>query len=131
VKPLEYPLLLDENIGADLVAKLRATGKDVRTVHDEGLTGSSDVLVLRRAHQQGRVVLTHDRDFGTLAVHADEPYVGIVYLRPGHISVAFVEGTIAAIESSTTDVEPPFLVVAERRADVVRIRVRRPSRNSP
>jgi predicted nuclease of predicted toxin-antitoxin system len=103
---------------------LRAAGKDVRTVHDEGLRGSSDLDVLRRARTQGRVVLTHDRDFGELVVHAGEPYIGIVFLRPGHISVSFVEKIIAAIESTTADVEPPFLVVAERRSDVVRIRVR-------
>jgi predicted nuclease of predicted toxin-antitoxin system len=70
------------------------------------------------------VVLTHDRDFGTLAIHAGEPYFGIVYLRPGHISAEFTWRTIAAIESTVESVEPPFVVVAARRGDMVRIRVR-------
>jgi hypothetical protein len=63
-------------------------------------------------------VLTHDRDFGTLAIHAGEPYFGIVYLRPGHISAEFTWRTIAAIESTVESVEPPFIVVAERRGDI-------------
>jgi predicted nuclease of predicted toxin-antitoxin system len=124
VKPLDFPLLADENIHPDLVAKLRGAGKDVRTVHEEGLTGARDLDVLARARQQGRVVLTHDGDFGTLVVQGGEPYIGIVYLRPGHISATFIEDIIAAIESTAPDVEPPFLIVAERRADVARIRVR-------
>jgi predicted nuclease of predicted toxin-antitoxin system len=124
MKPLELPLLADENIHPDIVGRLRAMGRDVRTVHDEGLAGSADVAVLERARQQGRVALTHDSDFGTLAVHAGAPFLGIVYLRPGHISPSFVWEVIGAIESTDAVVEPPFILVAERRGGVVRIRIR-------
>lgn len=69
-------------------------------------------------------MLTHDRDFGTLAIHAGEPYFGMVYLRPALIAAEFTWRTIAAIESTEGTVEPPFIVVAERRGDMVRIQVR-------
>jgi predicted nuclease of predicted toxin-antitoxin system len=125
MKPLGFPLLTDENIRSEVVDALRAQGKDIVSVHDEKLTGQPDVAILRRARELGRVMLTHDSDFGQLAVQAGEPIVGIIYLRPGHIAPAFVLQTIAAIESRGDEVEPPFILVAERRQDVVRVRVRR------
>jgi predicted nuclease of predicted toxin-antitoxin system len=124
MNPLELPLLTDENIHPEVVQGLRARGKDVRTVVDEGLRGSEDVVVLRRAYSTGRVVVTHDGDFGKLAIQADEPYTGIVFLRPGHILPSFVLGALAALEASTIAVMPPFIVVVERRDDQVRVRVR-------
>jgi predicted nuclease of predicted toxin-antitoxin system len=38
--------------------------------------------MLRRTVAEDRVVVSHDHDFGTLAVLAGEPIIGIVYLRP-------------------------------------------------
>lgn len=90
----------------------------------ERLAGQDDLAVLRRAHAGGRVVLTHDADFGTLAVRAREPYTGIIYLRPGHILPAVTLGSLRAIESLSIDVVAPFILVAERRDDIVRVRVR-------
>jgi hypothetical protein len=46
------------------------------------------------------------------------------YLRPGHISAAFVLAVVDALLESTVDVQPPFVVVAERRQTAVRVRVR-------
>jgi len=124
VKPLQYPLLTDENIHPGVIAALISAGKDVRSVHEERLAGSGDAEIMRRAFQGGRVIVTHDSDFGTLAIHANEPYIGIVYLRPGHESPSFVLQTIEAIEKTVEEVELPFLLVAERRGDAVRIRLR-------
>ena len=108
-----------------MVTALAAQGKDVCAAVAEGLGGRSDETILRFAHDRGRVVLTHDSDFGLLAVRHGVPYVGIVYLRPGHISPAFVLEMLAAVESAPiTEVTPPFMIVAERRGDTVRIRVR-------
>jgi predicted nuclease of predicted toxin-antitoxin system len=124
MKPLAFPLLTDENIHPDVVAGLRARGKDVCTVDDEQLRGSDDVSILRRAHANARVVVTHDSDFGKLAIQASEPYTGILFLRPGHISPQFVLGSLAALEASSIDVTPPFIAVVERKDDQVRVRVR-------
>jgi hypothetical protein len=52
------------------------------------------------------------------------PFVGIVYLRPGHISASFVLAVVDAVLQSPVDVEPPFILVAERREATVRVRVR-------
>jgi predicted nuclease of predicted toxin-antitoxin system len=124
VKPLDFPLLLDENIGPDVVEGLRGRGRDLRTVSEEGLIGRPDVEVLERATKQGRVVVTHDLGFGRAAITAGAAFVGIIYLRPGHISSEFVLGVIDALRTSTVEVEPPFIAVAERQEATVRVRTR-------
>ena len=124
MKPLDFPLLADESIAPDVVAALTAGGKDIRSIHDEGLTGATDRDILRHANGAGRVVLTHDSDFGRLVFQSAEPFVGVIFLRPGHISASVVLETIAGVGRLDEDVEPPFVLVAERREDTVRIRVR-------
>jgi predicted nuclease of predicted toxin-antitoxin system len=124
VKPFDFPLLTDENIGPEVVAGLRGRGRDVRTVADESLIGSADKDVLDRAAKYGRVVVTHDLAFGHAAIAAGTPFVGIVYLRPGHISSAFVLEILDAVIRSSIGVEPPFVLVAERKETAVRVRVR-------
>jgi predicted nuclease of predicted toxin-antitoxin system len=79
LKPLDFPLLSDENIHPDVVSALIAQGRDVRTVRDEELLGHGGLEIIRRAHASGRAVLTHDADFGMLAVQAGEPFTGIIY----------------------------------------------------
>jgi predicted nuclease of predicted toxin-antitoxin system len=124
VKPLDFPLLTDENIGPDVVEGLRARGCDLRTAGEERLVGRPDVEVLERARSQGRVVITHDLGFGRSAASAGVTFVGIVYLRPGHISATFVLGLIDALRTSAVEVEPPFIAVAERHEATVRVRTR-------
>jgi predicted nuclease of predicted toxin-antitoxin system len=124
VKPFDFPLLTDENIGPGVVAGLRERGCDVRTVADASLLGSADTDVLDCAAKDGRVVATHDLAFGHVALAAGVPFVGIVYLRPGHISSAFVLDIVDTVIRSSIDVAPPFVLVAERREAAVRVRVR-------
>jgi predicted nuclease of predicted toxin-antitoxin system len=68
MRPLGPPVRADENIHPGVVTARRARGCDVRTVLEAGLGGAADVLVLRAASADRRVVLTHDADFGTLAL---------------------------------------------------------------
>jgi predicted nuclease of predicted toxin-antitoxin system len=72
----------------------------------------------------GRVVVTHDADFGKLAILQNEPLVGIVYLRPGHIDPKFTVATIQVVLTVDPELVPPFIAVAKRTANRVTIRVR-------
>jgi predicted nuclease of predicted toxin-antitoxin system len=102
------------------VVWLRERGVDTRTIFEEGLEAESDAAILAHAHAHGRVVLTHDSDFGRLAILRREPVFGIVYLRPGHRDTDFTIGTLRALHASDIDVSPPFIIVAERRGDQTR-----------
>ena len=124
MKLREFSLLTDENIDPDVVVGLRRLGFDVLDVVESGGAGASDVDLLRWAMSQGRVVITHDADFGTLAILQNEPLIGLVFLRPGHIDPHFTMATIDALLNADPDVMPPFIVVAKRTGARVTIRVR-------
>jgi predicted nuclease of predicted toxin-antitoxin system len=124
VRLRDSALLTDENVHPDVAAFLREQGHDVLDVKDASLAGLGDTELIRLAFAQGRVVVTHDSDFGKLAMAAGEPMVGVLYLRPGHIVPSFTIGTLKAVAERDPEFTPPFIVVAARSGDVVRIRVR-------
>ena len=119
-----YSFLADENIHPDVVEELRQQGINISSAVEEGLIGKPDNAVLQFAHQSGLVVLTHDSDFGTLSIAQHQPFTGIVFLRPGHIQPQFTLDTLESVETQNIDVSPPFIVVATRQQEKVRIRVR-------
>ena len=116
--------LADENIHIEVVKHLRSKGFNVNSVKETDLIGSDDLAVIRKAFNEKRVIITHDSDFGTLAVLAGEPVVGIIYLRPGHIDPMFTIDTLNVLFDQKIDIEPPFIIVAERIGKNVRIRIR-------
>ena len=120
----EFKLLADENIHADVVQFLRDRSFDVRDVSDAGLYGTSDIDLIQYAVREVRVILTHDSDFGTLAVLAGEPIIGIVFVRPGHFDPSFTIDTIDAVLQEKLDLVPPFILVAQRNQSLVSIRLR-------
>lgn len=64
-----HTLYADENVPKPVIDRLRAVGYDIRSVVDDGRAGQQypDRLVLQRAAELGRVLLTHDRrDFRRL-----------------------------------------------------------------
>jgi predicted nuclease of predicted toxin-antitoxin system len=125
MNPLGFRLLADENIAPELVLALRDQGTAVCTVHEVGLIGASDAVLLERAKRENWVVLTHDSDFGLLAIRQQLPFFGVIFLRPGHVDVAFSLESLATLRDAALDVEPPFLLVVERRQRRVLIRLRR------
>ena len=73
---------------------------------------------------QSRAVVIDGRGFGRMAIQADAPFVGNIYIRPGHASSIFMLDVIDTVRASALDLEAPFLIVAERREAVVRVRFR-------
>jgi predicted nuclease of predicted toxin-antitoxin system len=120
----ELSLIADENVHPQVVEALRRQGFDILDVKESGWIGSTDLEVVRRAFAESRIVLTHDSDFGKLAVTTREPLIGVVYLRPGHIDARFTLQTLEVLYAELIDVTPPFIVVAERIGERVRIRYR-------
>jgi predicted nuclease of predicted toxin-antitoxin system len=74
---------LDENMPAEVISDLRAAGQDVETVVSEGLGGADDVLVARKASEEGRILVTLDMDLADIRRFPPTDYAGIVVLRLG------------------------------------------------
>ncbi|MCD0460399.1 DUF5615 family PIN-like protein, partial [Roseiconus lacunae] len=81
-------------------------------------------VLLHMAVDENRVVLTHDSDFGTLAIRQGHPVVGVFYVRPGHFPAERTIETLRSVLAMNVEVTPPFIVVAQRSGDDVTVRIR-------
>ena len=93
------------------------------SLHVKMLGVLTDSQILARAHAMGRFVLTHDADFGSLAMHRGEPLTGIVYLRPGGRPPAQVMADLQALLEAEIDWKPSVIAVYRTG----RLRLRRPA----
>ncbi len=118
-------LLTDANIHPQVVHFLRQQGCDIEDVITLGLGQAADDVIVAEAVQDNRIVLTHDRDFGRLAILLHQPLQGIVFLRPGHIDPSFTIETLGTINAHDLDLSPSFILVARRRGSHVQLRLRR------
>lgn len=66
-------------------------------------------------------------DFGLLAVRRQVTFTGVIFLRPGHIKTSFSLEALDTLRSAAIDVDPPFLIVLERKQNRILIRLRRES----
>jgi predicted nuclease of predicted toxin-antitoxin system len=72
--------LADQDVYASTVRFLSGLGHDIVTAGQLGLAQAEDIELLRIAHEQDRIFVTRDRDFGALVfVQGSGP--GIIYLR--------------------------------------------------
>ncbi|MCI0420145.1 MAG: DUF5615 family PIN-like protein [Acidobacteria bacterium] len=72
--------LLDQDVYATTARFLMSLGHDVVPVAQIGLAQADDEDLLRSAQEQGRILVTRDRDFGAL-VFVNALGSGVLYLR--------------------------------------------------
>jgi predicted nuclease of predicted toxin-antitoxin system len=70
--------LADECVDAGLVSRLRGAGHDVAYIA-EIASGAPDAEVLRRAFDDGRLLLTEDKDFGDLVFRSKMRVPGLCF----------------------------------------------------
>ncbi len=73
-------LLLDQDVYASTAHFLRSLQHDIVTAAEIGASRKEDAILLRMAHEQDRIFVTRDRDFGSLVFVSDDPG-GVMYLR--------------------------------------------------
>ena len=115
------PLIADANIALAVVRFLRERNVDVLYVREEGWKFYTDRDILARAHARHRFVLTHDSDFGTLAIHRKQPITGIIHLRPGGRPSSEVIADLQDLLKVRVDWTPPLIAVYQSG----RLRIRR------
>lgn len=108
-------LLANENVPRLTVEALRAVGHDLIWARTD-MAGSSDEQVLTRAQAEGRILLTHDKDFGDLAYHAGLPATcGIILIRLAKLAPEAVAGRTVQAIGSRSDWAGHLSVVSEHR----------------
>lgn len=96
-----------------VVRQLRTVGHDVLSIL-ETEPGIMDAVVLERAVETGRILITHDKDFGPLLLSASRVGAGAFLLRSVSVSLC-----AAAILEHLDQVQGNLIVVSDDR---VRIR---------
>jgi predicted nuclease of predicted toxin-antitoxin system len=77
---------LDEHIPGALAAALRMHGHDVTTAADSQLLHADDQLHIEHALREGRILITHDRDYLSLNA-SGVAHAGIAYCHQQKYSV--------------------------------------------
>lgn len=120
----DFRVLTDENISPKVVRYLRKMGIDVLDTKEQNWYGKEDDELLEIAFREQRLVVTHDSDFGTLAINEGKRNYGIIYFRLRNVNpnnVTMVYGQL--LQSNISFPLGTILVVEETK-----IRIRYPSK---
>jgi hypothetical protein len=94
---------LDEHVDHAIARALERRGIEAVTASDTGAVGLPDTQLLARCLAEGRVLVTHDRDFLRLH-HQGMPHAGIAYCDHGIRSIGeLVEFLVLAAEVFSPD----------------------------
>ncbi|HZU37057.1 MAG TPA: DUF5615 family PIN-like protein [Gemmataceae bacterium] len=125
--------LADQDVWASTVRFLTGLGHDVVAVAQLGLAQADDAELLRVTHEQARIFVTRDRDFGALVfVQGSGP--GIIYLRILPSTQAAVHAELERVLTlySEQELQTSFVVVEPGRHRIRRLGVPPgPSRQGP
>lgn len=73
--------LVDASSDARIFSHLLNLGHDVTRIGTHHPAELEDEQILTIAHQQKRILITDDRDFGELVFRLRKPHTGVIYLR--------------------------------------------------
>lgn len=107
------PLIADANLARSVVRWLREQGCDVLFPLEEGLGRLRDEAIVELAIEEGRVVVTQDKDFGQLAIQAGMRPPGIIFLRPGDVPPAVIIDLLRPVLAADIDWSAPLIVVSQ------------------
>lgn len=109
-------LLADECVRGSIVQALCAAGQDVVWVR-EAMAGATDAAIVARAHEDGRILLTADKDFGEIGLREGRKLPGIVLPRfpPGAWDAA-AKSLLRLVKLAEADLRGRVVVLSPGRA---------------
>jgi predicted nuclease of predicted toxin-antitoxin system len=114
--------LADESCDFAVVRALRAAGHDVSPVAEVS-RGADDEAVIALARQQGRILLTEDKDFGKLAYADGHDTTGVLLIRfPAGARGTLGHAIVETVVELGDRVRGAFVVVEPGRARLSRPR---------
>lgn len=105
--------LIDNNLSPQLVQHLIDAGHDAAHVRDFGLQAAPDPVVLARARDEQRILISADTDFGTLLARSGAARPSVILIRRlvgrrGHEQAAVI---LANLDCVTEDLDLGAVVV--------------------
>lgn len=76
--------LIDAQLPPALATWLRAKGHEAATVREISLRDASDSIIWKRATDEGRIIVTKDEDFASMAA-AEENGPKVLWVRTGNL----------------------------------------------
>lgn len=73
--------ITDENIPRTVIRMLRDLDHDVKDIVESGLTGMEDDDIIRMGLNEGRIIITHDKDFGDILSYPLKEHSGVILIR--------------------------------------------------
>ena len=116
--------LLDENVSYRLCPYLKTAGHDAVHVGEIGLASTDDQIILRKACDQDRVLVTGDHDFVQLLFASGDTWPSVILVRevdalpsaalaalllsalPGQLTELLLAGAIATLTPDRVRVRP-------------------------
>ncbi len=113
--------LLDQDVYYKTYKLLLDNGYDVITAKNLGLEKAPDIQILKNAEKLSRILITRDKDFGSLVFLSQLPTCGVIFLRIKPNSLSAVHKTLLCFLSDYSQPKnsPHFVTIEE---DKYRIR---------
>jgi predicted nuclease of predicted toxin-antitoxin system len=90
-------IILDQDVYRITRDFLRSLGHDVITAGEMGLARATDLALLKTAQAEKRILVTRDKDFGTLLFLYEEKSAGVILLRGGPSEILQVHSRLKAL----------------------------------
>ena len=72
---------IDENLPSEFALTLHGAGHGADTVRDQGLSGTTDELLIAKCKSENRVLITLDVGFSNIGAYPPQEHIGIIVLR--------------------------------------------------
>jgi predicted nuclease of predicted toxin-antitoxin system len=107
---------LDQDVYAATAQFFRSLGHDVVTAAEAGCSRATDAELLHKAQEQGRILVTRDRDYGSL-VFVQGTGSGVMYLRILPSTIKSVHQEIESVlrAHSEEELNKAFVVIEQGR----------------
>jgi predicted nuclease of predicted toxin-antitoxin system len=110
----------DENLPIEVAEMLEEAGYDALSIWDQEMVGSDDPAVAKVCQDEGRCLITLDKDFADIRTYPPEDFAGLMILRvktqDKPTILALVKKIITLLPH--TPVDKHLWIVEERRVRV-------------
>jgi hypothetical protein len=102
---VSLPLYVDHNVSADIVRGARLRGVDLLTAREDGRAHLTDELLMARAVELRRLLLTEDKDFYRIASRwwqSGHAFPGVIHIDQDAASIGdLIDDLVIIVELNT------------------------------